>query len=138
VGMGNFRILNGTDLGRSDAWHVTHNTFTELSSEAGIPALVFFLLLMVTVVSHMRKVSERLSTDPSNQELRVLARATLVSTLSLACGWFFANLAYDRYSYYSAGIAAGLWVASCRHARAPKHKAESQPIPSITWYPKSV
>jgi O-antigen ligase len=28
------------------AWHVTHNTFTEVSSENGIPALLFFVLAL--------------------------------------------------------------------------------------------
>ena len=111
VGLGNFADINGTELARPDAWYSTHNTFTQISSEAGIPALILFLFLLAAVVSHMRQMSRAVGDDRRSWELRLLARATLASTLSLAFGWFFANLAYDRYSYYSAGIATGLWIA---------------------------
>lgn len=141
IGIGNFRPLNGSDLARSDAWLVTHNTFTEISSEAGIPALVFFLLLLATVVGHMRKVSRSFSGDPDKYALDLLARATLVSSLSLAFGWFFASMAYDRYSYYSAGIAAGLWALSRRQLRVRKRQPAAKdlprPVPSTNWCPKS-
>ena len=125
VGLGNFININGTELGRPDAWYATHNTFMQISSEAGIPALVFFLFLLATVIWRMKKVSERLASDPANDELRLLARATLVSTVSLAFGWFFANLAYDLYSYYSAAIAVGLWAVARQCATAPELQPES-------------
>ena len=140
VGIGNFTNINGTELGRPDAWYATHNTFTEISAEAGIPALVFFVLLLITVLNHMRQVAERFDGDPNNCELRLLSRATLASTLALAFGWFFANLAYDRYSYYSAGIAAGLWIAAQQRSRASMLEPQSlaQPIPSSHLYPESI
>jgi O-antigen ligase len=125
VGMGNFTNINGAELGQSEAWYATHNTFTQISSEAGIPALVLFLFLLATVVWHMKKVDERFARDPANDELRLLARATAVSAVSLAFGWFFANLAYDLYSYYSAAIAAGLWAVARQSARAPQLRSES-------------
>jgi len=132
VGMGDFPVINGTELDRADAWYSTHNTFTQMSSEAGIPALVFFLLLLATVVSHMKRVSEDFANDPANNELRLLARATLVSVVSLAFGGFFLNMAYDGYFYYPVGIAAGLWAMSRQSAKALLRRAESsEPLPAI-------
>jgi len=137
VGMGLFAVINGNELQRPDAWYSTHNTFLQLSSEAGIPALGFFLLLLATVVSHMKKVSEDFANNAANNELRLLARATLVSAVSLAFGGFFLNMAYDDYFYYPAGIAAGLWAMSRQSAKALQGRAESSEqlpaIPTTKW-----
>jgi len=142
VGIGNFGNINGTEVGRPDAWYSTHNTFTEISAEAGVPALLFFVLLLATVLGHMRQVAERFDGDPGNRELRLLARATLASAMSLAFGWFFANLAYDRYSYYSAGIAAGLWIFARQRSTAatfePQSRSLIKPLTSTNLYPESV
>ena len=140
VGLGNFADINGTELARPDAWYSTHNTFTQISSEAGIPALILFLLLLAAVINHMRQMSRAVGIDRNSWELRLLARATLASTLSLAFGWFFANLAYDRYSYYSAGIATGLWIAF-RHAARTAQVSEPEnklcSLAPVAWSTRS-
>ncbi|MGH9680570.1 MAG: O-antigen ligase family protein, partial [Candidatus Acidiferrales bacterium] len=39
VGAGNFEQVSGN-------WHVTHNSFTEMSAEGGIPALILYVLIL--------------------------------------------------------------------------------------------
>lgn len=125
VGLGNFAVINGTDLQRSDAWFTTHNAFTQVSSEAGVPALFFFLALFATVLKHMKSVSDNFENDVPSKELRLLARATVVGALALGFGGFFANLAYDHYFYYSAAIAAALWTIARQTIETPQLQAES-------------
>lgn len=108
VGLGNFPVINGTELARPSAWMSTHNTFTQVSSEAGIPALLLFLSILATVLRHSKRAIKRFTRDPADVELNLLARATLVSVVSFAFGGFFANLAYEYYFFYLAAIAAGL------------------------------
>lgn len=51
VGVGNFPVyVNGMNKeeGRlKEAWHGTHNTYTQLSSETGIPGLAIFIGILV-------------------------------------------------------------------------------------------
>src|SRR5207249_4894978 len=47
LGLGNFGVASGTDVGRPEAWRTTHNTYTQISSEAGIPALMLFVGLLL-------------------------------------------------------------------------------------------
>ena len=108
LGLGNFIIANGTDLGVSSAWVGTHNTFTELSSEAGAPALLLFVGLLVTALRNIKKVVKTSPNNPEGRELNLIARATQASLLSFAFGAFFAHLAYEYYFFYLVGIGVGI------------------------------
>lgn len=59
VGAGQFQVAEN-DLakaeGRKGGWHVTHNTYTEASSEAGIPALIFLLGAIWGSMWHLNRV----------------------------------------------------------------------------------
>jgi O-antigen ligase len=108
LGMGNFAIAHGTDTQNAQSWLGTHNTFTQFSSEGGIPALVLFLCLLWAVVSHMRQVIRTTGGGPEMDQLRSLALATIVSLVSFVVGGLFAHLAYDYYVYYLAAIGVGI------------------------------
>jgi len=116
----------------------THNTFTQISSEAGIPALVLFLLLLCAVLRSAKEADQEFTGDVTNIELNLIARGTLVSVVSFVFGGFFAHLAYDFFFYYPAGIAAGLWAIVHESANVPEPSAKSprlfQAIPSTKWF----
>ena len=127
LGLGNFVIANGTDLGVSTAWIGTHNTFTEISSEAGVPALLLFVGLLITALRNIKKTSKALADDPEAQELKLIARATQVSLLSFAFGACFAHLGYEYYFFYLVGIGVGI-----QHiARKMQGRSSVRDLPSI-------
>ena len=130
LGLGNFEVASGTDLGQSGAWIGTHNTFTQISSEAGIPALLLFAGLLIIASLNMAKISKAFSNKPDQRELNLMARATLVSLLSFAFGAFFAHLGYEYYFFYPVAVAVGLqYVARTQKApsRAPEKKFAVNP-----------
>ena len=51
IGPGQFENFSG-------AWHLTHNTYTEFSSEAGLPSLALFVFLLVLTFRRLRARSE--------------------------------------------------------------------------------
>ena len=108
LGLGNFEVANGNDLGVPGAWIGTHNTFTEISSEAGVPALLLFVGLLVTALRNIKKMNKVSVNNPEAWEVNLLARATQVSLLSFAFGAFFAHLAYEYYFFYLVGIGVGI------------------------------
>jgi O-antigen ligase len=120
LGIGNFAAYHG-GLGAAEGWLGPHNTFTQISAEAGLPALLIFICLIGTVILHMKRVSDELTDDLQNSESRLLARATLVSTLAFVFSGFFAHMAYAYLLYYVIGIAAGL------HSMA-RHRLEASPV----------
>ncbi|OLE87743.1 MAG: hypothetical protein AUG07_00400 [Acidobacteria bacterium 13_1_20CM_2_60_10] len=120
LGLGNFVVANGTDLGQPQAWVGTHNTFTEISSEGGVPALFLFLGLLVTALRNIKRIGKASFNNPEGAELNLMARATLASLLSFAFGALFAHLAYEYYLFYLVAIGVGVQqVARTMQAISP-------------------
>src|SRR5215471_2289417 len=106
LGLGNFEVASGLQLGRPSAWMGTHNSFTQVSSEAGVPALLLFVGLLLTAVVNMSRVTR--ASVPS--DVNLMARATLASLLSFAFGAVFAHLAYEYYLFYPVANAVGIYA----------------------------
>lgn len=111
LGVGNFPIKSGSTTRNAQEWKGTHNTFTQISSEAGIPAFLLFIWLISICARNMRHIGRVLKDRPEFEELRLLSLATLISIMIFVFAGFFAHLAYDYYFYYLAGTAVALQCA---------------------------
>jgi O-antigen ligase len=92
IGPGNFESF-------TRSWHVTHNTYTELTSECGIPALIMFLLILRSAFKNLKKVRKQpfFASDP---EVRLIAGGLWASLPGYMVGAFFASTAYLLYPYF--------------------------------------
>ena len=107
VGPGNFQTLTGD-------WHVTHNTYTELSSECGIPALFLFLLLLWSGFRNLR--SRRTNLGSAHEELQLYFPALRIALLVYALGAFFSSTAYQLLPYYLISYTTLLHKLAFAHA----------------------
>jgi O-antigen ligase len=98
VGPGNFQVLSGF-------WHGTHNTFTQLSSEAGILAAVLFILILQRSFANLRRVRTLAGHRPEYALLVTALRASLASYL---VGGFFLQTAYQFFPYLLLGYVSAL------------------------------
>jgi O-antigen ligase len=113
LGLGNFEIASGTSTGRSADWIGTHNTFTQISSEAGIPALLLFVALISVAIRDCTRISaHKEKRSGEEDEITLLARASVSSTLTLAVAFFFAALGYNTVTYLPFLIPVGLQLAT--------------------------
>ena len=92
VGPGNFPSYTGL-------WRVTHNTYTQFSSECGIPALVLFLLLMWRAFLNLRYM-RKMPRSPETKEVHLYASALTASLAAYVLGAFFSSSAYELFPYY--------------------------------------
>jgi O-antigen ligase len=123
LGLGNFNLVSGAQhSGEPNAWMGTHNTFTQVSSEAGLPALGLYLALLIVTARSMYRVRHRASEHLHQPELKLMAAATFVSLLSFAFGACVAHLAYDYYFFYIVAIAVAVRCIA----------AKSDPAMSVT------
>lgn len=90
IGPGNFPIISGK-------WRVTHNSYTQLSSEGGLPALILYLLILWCGFVNVRSI-ERMVRNKG--EVSILARGIRVGLLGFAVGSFFASVAYHFFAYF--------------------------------------
>lgn len=92
VGPGNFPSYTGL-------WRVTHNTYTQFSSECGIPVLLLFLLLMRRVFLNLRYL-RKVPRSPDTEELHLYTSALMASFGAYLLGAFFSSTGYELFPYY--------------------------------------
>jgi O-antigen ligase len=109
LGLGNLSAASGNDLRNPDAWVGAHNTFAEISSEAGVPALLLFVALLIMTASSMKRIGRSAADSNEHAELTLMARATLASLVSFIFGAFFAHLGYE-YFLYTCPLAIGVGI----------------------------
>ena len=111
LGLGNFVVASGTSTGKSIDWILPHNTFTQVSSEAGIPALCLYVGLFGVAIRNSSQIAKARAVTGERREIRLLARASVVSLLTFALGAFFVSIAYNLISFYFFMIPVGLQLS---------------------------
>ena len=101
VGMGNFHYKSVQEL-------VTHNAYTQVSSEMGIPALIIYLMFMIYPLRKLRRIEAETLDDPARRKYHYWSIAVQVSMIAYMVASFFASVAYYWYIYYLVGYAVAV------------------------------
>jgi hypothetical protein len=112
VGPGNFQELSGS-------WHVTHNSFTQMSAEGGVPALVLYVLILWRGFKNLR-ATKRLARRRA--ELSLLARALLASLAGYVAGSVFLSVGYALFPYFLVAYTTALFGIAKRSATHSKER----------------
>jgi hypothetical protein len=78
-------------------WYGTHNSYTQISSENGIPAIIFYVLALTYSYSLLRRVYQRTRRRNPSPDLRKLHRATLCMLVSMV--GFCVTIAFNNFGY---------------------------------------
>jgi len=89
VGPGNFVVVSGV-------WHVTHNTFTQLSAEGGFPAFFLYVLVFWHGLANVRNLRKYQRTG---KEIRLFSMALEASLSAFLVGSLFLSDAYQVFTY---------------------------------------
>jgi putative inorganic carbon (HCO3(-)) transporter len=98
VGPGNFEQVSGV-------WHETHNAFTQLSSEGGLPALILYVLILWHGFMNIRR-TKRLAYR--HTESRLLAGTLHASLIGYIVGSMFASVGFQFFPYILVAYTAAL------------------------------
>lgn len=101
VGVGNFHYKSVHEL-------VTHNAYTEVSSEMGIPALVIYIMLMVYPLRRLREIEKETVDVPDKRRFHYWSIGIQASIVAYMVSSFFGAVAYQWYIYYIVGYAVAL------------------------------
>ena len=111
VGPGQFAVAAYGDAmkeGVHSPWLGTHNSYTEVASECGIPAFLLYVsVIMLALVSNFR-IFRRTAGLPEYGDLNALAFCTFSATLMYAICTFFFHIAYSSYLPAIAGMSVAL------------------------------
>lgn len=115
VGMGQFSSYEGksmTSQGLRASWHETHNSYTEISSECGIPALGFYLAAAVSTFGLVAKIRKK-AHGPYGNEIATAAYCITIGLFAYSTALLFVNFGY-RYEFRAiSGLAVAMWFAVC-------------------------
>jgi putative inorganic carbon (hco3(-)) transporter len=89
VGPGNFEIVSGV-------WHVTHNSYTQMSAEGGILAFLLYVLIMSRGFSNLRYIRRHRG---SGKNLQTFSMALAASLVAYLVGSFFSTDGYQMFPY---------------------------------------
>ncbi len=110
VGLGQFQSAQ-RDLaaarGEPAAWRLTHNSYTQVSSENGIPAMLLFLWSIAGTVRALRN-ARRHAAGPQRDEIASAALFLMVSLVGFLVSAMFASVAYGMQLPMLAGMAASM------------------------------
>jgi O-antigen ligase len=114
VGPGQFENVTQT-------WFLTHNTYTQLSSEVGIPGFILFVLILRQVFRNLRDVhkTERFRADP---QVHIFASALRASFVGYLVGAFFASYGYELFIYALVAFSGVLYTACQEPMPTPRAK----------------
>jgi O-antigen ligase len=114
VGPGNFHVISGN-------WQVTHNSFTEISAEGGLPALVLYVWILWSGFRNLKAIQRFAQ---GRRTLIVLASGLNASLAAYSVGSFFASTAFEFSPYLLVGYTTALlWIA--RTSSVPSKASKS-------------
>jgi O-antigen ligase len=129
VGLGNFAeysdlLAKQAGLKRGD-WQPTHNSFTQMSSEAGLPAFLLYcsaLILSIRRLLRLRKQAMH-SQHPQARLIGQCAYFLFLAIIGMTFGISFLSMAYDQFYYILFAMVIALDYHSQALLRAPPQTA---------------
>jgi O-antigen ligase len=122
VGPGEFQdaeAQEAQEAGQRGMWRYTHNSYTEISSETGIPGLVLFLIAFFSAYRGLSRVRNKYP----DVRVRRAALFTQMAVLMTAVGAFFLSIAYGGIITAVIAISATFQAAVANQAKQARRQA---------------
>jgi len=115
VGAGEFADVRWSDM-KQMGTHVaslgTHNSYTEIGSECGFPALICFAGVLIVSIRSNYRIYKRAAPDPALHRMAQLSLCLLLGCLGFAVNAFFHHSSYSAYVSTLGGLSAALYLAA--------------------------
>ncbi|HWQ52535.1 MAG TPA: O-antigen ligase family protein [Bryobacteraceae bacterium] len=109
-------------------WQGTHNTFTQISSECGIPGLVFFVGGIVSTLVLLNATYLEARRRPNCADIRNAAFCVMMGYTAFIAAIAFLNFGYFFYFPAMGGLAICI---SCAAQEEFRSRAAARPIPGL-------
>jgi O-antigen ligase len=95
-------------------WHDTHCSFTQASSECGIPGFLFFAGGTFSTLFLLYKTFRQARSRANCEDIRIAVFCIMLGLVGFNVAITFLNFAYFFYFPAMAGLATGIWSAAQR------------------------
>jgi len=130
IGPGQFTFYEGTKSlpGTGTYWRNAHNSYMAAASEAGIPALFFYVAAIWSSWRLLRRVRRRSRTDPQVSEISNAVLCVMVAVVGFSTAIFFLNFTYTFYLPTIGGLAIALNRATEMSSNSCPEEAQNAPV----------
>jgi O-antigen ligase len=145
VGMAQFTNFEGEQsqvLGAHGYWHETHNTYTQVSSECGIPALALYAAAILSTFLLVNRVYRQARERPGCEDIRVAAFCIMLAMAVFCTAIAFLNFAYYFYLPTMTSLAIAVYRAAQDEFASrssgfvePDQSPQRSPLPRRTAIP---
>jgi len=142
VGMsqfGSFESSHSQIIGDHGYGHDTHNSYTQVSSECGLPALAVYIAAIVSTFLMVNRVYRQAGKRPGCEDIRMAAFCIMLAMTTYCTGILFTNFAYFLYLPVMSSLAIAVSsAAGAEFARRSSSPVEAQPgfAPQQPWLPR--
>lgn len=115
VGPGEFMVADSAGQekkGQPGTWRETHNSYTQVSSEAGLPGFLFYVASLVVCFRMSYRLYRQTAQRPGLEDYAGVSFCMLVSLITYAVGTIFDHLAYTSYLPIMAGISTAAYFTA--------------------------
>ncbi len=109
VGVGQFINVLGIEEG---TWNATHNSYTEVSAEMGLPGIALFALAWFAGIRMLWKAKRMSGSDPRLKEINLCATLAIVAMIGFSTAAAFLTLSYLQYFPILTGVASATYLAA--------------------------
>jgi O-antigen ligase len=96
--MNNYRFFSNTNQS-------THNAYTQVGAELGLPALIVYIMFLVGPLKELRRIERETAEDRKSARFHYLAIGLEASLIGYMVSSFFASVAFLWNVYYLIGYA---------------------------------
>lgn len=133
VGMlqfGNYEGRMSLSAGVTGNWHETHNSITQVSSELGVPAVIFFVMAIGTAMTSVNRIYGQARRE-GYTEIANASFCYLLSMVGYLTSIIFLSNAYRYYLPIMIGLAAALIV----NAQKEMSRGRGVNLAPAAWMP---
>lgn len=126
------------EMGRpKEPWLGTHNTYTQISSEAGIPAFLLFVAILVMSWRSLNRVIRITRGDrrPAIIDIRNTALAAQVCLTAFCFSLMFIHIAFDFLPHMIIGAALIIGVSATREIQRLNTQPQPAPANEFAGFP---
>ena len=122
VGLAQFSSFEGEHnqvLGTHGYWREAHNTYTQVSSECGLPALALYIAAIVSTFLLVNRVYRRARGRPECQDIRTATFCIMLALVMYCTAITFVNFAYFFYLPAMSSLAIAVSSAADKELNRP-------------------
>ncbi len=115
--------------GENQSWHEAHNSFTQISSEAGIPAFLLYTGILLYSLKRSASIYFSARKDPNRKLIAEMSGTLATALLIFGIGATFGTYSYTIHLPILAGIVQAFDVCMRRELKNPQPAAPSPQLP---------